>query len=277
MLQIREKLVEDERKKNLREAKQAEVKQQILRRLIACVGPCETSDDVDCLIHRLQRDKDCVLLEALKDQIRYQKTILGRKGSLCLSGSVEDLILALKEHLSDPAFLWSLSHSFSQKMKTLMVDTMNLTLFSHQKKRSCPGEDADDADDDDDDRALFSFCKQGQWVAVLYDDQFYIGQVIEVAHGQSAVVKCLEQTEGQKDYYRWPRSEDVAETSAHYVYRWDFEVTPVSNDGRVWEVANIDDIASGYELINGVKTHRKLLFLVLDGLVSNIVQQISLF
>ena len=84
MLQIREKLVEDERKKNLHEAGQAEVKQQILRHPITCRGPCETSVDVDCLIHRLQRDKDCVLLESLKDQIRYQKTILGRKRK-CLS------------------------------------------------------------------------------------------------------------------------------------------------------------------------------------------------
>lgn len=53
MLKIREKLVEDERKKKLREAKQAAVKQQILRRLITHGGPCETSDDVDCLIHHL--------------------------------------------------------------------------------------------------------------------------------------------------------------------------------------------------------------------------------
>ena len=77
----------DEREKNLRKAKQAEMKQQILRRLLVNGGPCETSDGVDALIHRLRRDKDSVLLEALKDQIGYQKMILGRKGALRLSGS----------------------------------------------------------------------------------------------------------------------------------------------------------------------------------------------
>ncbi|KAK2141255.1 hypothetical protein LSH36_1134g02084 [Paralvinella palmiformis] len=47
--------------------------------------------------------------------------------------------------------------------------------------------------------------------------------------GQSAVVKYLEPTKGRKDYYRWPRSEDVAETSAYYVYQWNFEVTPMAS------------------------------------------------
>ena len=83
-------------------------------------------------------------------------------------------------------------------------------------------------------------------MAVFYDDQFYIEKKTD---GQSAVVKYLEPTKGRKDYYRWPRSEDVAETSAYYVYQWDFEVTPVSNDGRVWEVANIEHITLGYKSI----------------------------
>lgn len=126
MLKIREKFTEDERKKNLHEEKRAEVKRQIQGHFTTSGGPCETSDNVDSLIHCLLRDKDCVLLEAPKDQIRYQKMIHGRKGRLCLSGSVEDLILDLKEHLGDLHYLWSLSHSFSQKMKTLMVDMMKL-------------------------------------------------------------------------------------------------------------------------------------------------------
>jgi len=72
MLKIGEKLTEDERKKNLHEAKLAEVKRQIRGHLTTSSGPCETSDNVDSLIHHLQRDKYCVLLEAPKDQIRYQ-------------------------------------------------------------------------------------------------------------------------------------------------------------------------------------------------------------
>ncbi|KAK2143134.1 hypothetical protein LSH36_874g01061 [Paralvinella palmiformis] len=87
------------------------------------------------------------------------------------------------------------------------------------------------------------------WLSSMMTSFIFFGQVIEKTDGQSAVVKYLEPTKGHKDYYRWPRSEDVAETSAYYVYQWDFEVTPVINDGRVWEVANIEDIALGYESI----------------------------
>ena len=40
-----------------------------------------------------------VALEAIKDQIRYQKQILGLKGNVRLSGTLEELSTMLKEHL----------------------------------------------------------------------------------------------------------------------------------------------------------------------------------
>ena len=204
----------------MREAKQAEMKQQILnlRRLLVNGGLCETSDDADALIHRLQRDKDSVLPEALKDQIRYQKTILGSKGTLRLSGSLEDLILALKGHLGDPALPVEPQPQLPELQSEDEESDGNNDEFDPiepPEKQACPGEAAGDEDDDED---LFSFGRQGQWVAVFCDDQFYIGQVIEKTDGQSAAVKYLEPTKGRKGYYRWPRSEGVAETSAHYVY-----------------------------------------------------------
>ena len=117
------------------------------------------------------------------------------KVSLHLSRSVEDLILALKEHLSDPALPVEPQQQLQSEDEDPDGGYNEFDPVQPPEKRACPGED-------DDDGTQFSFCKQGQWVAVLYDDQFYIGQVIEVAHGQSAVVKYLEQTKGQKDYYR---------------------------------------------------------------------------
>ena len=181
LLKITEKLMEDERKKNMREAKQAEMKQQILnlRRLLVNGGLCETSDDADALIHRLQRDKDSVLPEALKDQIRYQKTILGSKGTLRLSGSLEDLILALKGHLGDPALPVEPQPQLPELQSEDEESDGNNDEFDPiepPEKQACPGEAAGDEDDDED---LFSFGRQGQWVAVFCDDQFYIGQVIE--------------------------------------------------------------------------------------------------
>ena len=247
ILKIREKLVEDERKKNLRLAKQANVKRQLLGRLFVNGGACETEDDVHALIHRLRRDKPSVLLEAVKDQIRYQKTILGRKGTLRLSGSVEDLILALKTHLSDPA----VSQPQHQPQPCRQSDDEDFDFDGGDAEFDEPPEKRprqdDDSDSDSEDETTFSYGRQGQWVAVFYDDRFYVGQVIEVEDGQSGIVKYLEPTNGRKDYFRWPRSEDVARTSANYVFKSNFDVKPVSNDGRVWEVEDIDDIASGYQ------------------------------
>ena len=108
------------------------------------------------------------------------------------------MILTLKEHLSDPALPVEPQQQLQSEDEDGGYDESDPV--QPPEKRACPGEDADDVDDDD--TALFSFCRRGQWVAVFYDDQFYTGQVIEVAHGQSAVVKYLEQTKGQKDYYR---------------------------------------------------------------------------
>ena len=84
---------------------------------------------------------------------------------------------------------------------------------------------------------------------MYYDNTFYIGQVLEVRGGESAVCKFMEQTKCRQDYFRWPPSEDIAEVAAHYVFKWDFEVNPVSNDGRVWSVPAVNSISIGYEKI----------------------------
>lgn len=97
--------------------------------------------------------------------------------------------------------------------------------------------------------AAFQFSRQGQWLAVYYDDQYYIGEVINFIGQESSVVQFLEKTTGRKDYFWWPRREDVAEIQSCYVFSWDFEVLPVSNDGRVWQVPEIDQIQAAYQRI----------------------------
>ena len=50
-LKISERLMDYERKKNLHEPEQTEMKQQIQKRLLMNGSPCETSDDADTLLH----------------------------------------------------------------------------------------------------------------------------------------------------------------------------------------------------------------------------------
>ena len=100
------------------------------------------------------------------------------KGSVCLSGSVEDLILALKEHLSDPALPVEPQPQLQSEDEDLDGGYDEFDHVQPPEKRACPGEDADD--DDDDDGALFSFCKQGQWVAVFYMTSFILAKLLKL-------------------------------------------------------------------------------------------------
>ncbi|KAL8580974.1 hypothetical protein ACOMHN_017540 [Nucella lapillus] len=89
--------------------------------------------------------------------------------------------------------------------------------------------------------------RQGEWVAVFYDQGFFIGQVTLVENPGTAHVSFLENTKSCRDYFRWPRVEDVANVDSQYVFRWDVEVLPVSNDGRIWQVSDLQDIADAYK------------------------------
>ncbi|KAL8618144.1 hypothetical protein ACOMHN_034371 [Nucella lapillus] len=73
------------------------------------------------------------------------------------------------------------------------------------------------------------FTRQGEWVAVFYDQGFFIGQVTLVENPGTAHVSFLENTKSHRDYFRWLRVEDVANVDSQYVFRWDVEVLPASS------------------------------------------------
>lgn len=99
LLRLRQRLLENKAKKAAKEARQAATKTELIRKMTAVGGPCVIAEDVDALVIRLRREKKSTLLNALKDQIRYQKTVLNQKGCLRLTGSIEDLTASLKAHL----------------------------------------------------------------------------------------------------------------------------------------------------------------------------------
>lgn len=53
----------------------------------------------------------------------------------------------------------------------------------------------------DEEPSQIIFKCQGQWVAVYYDTNFYIGQVIDIISPSSAVIKFLTPTKGRNDYF----------------------------------------------------------------------------
>ena len=45
---------------------------------------------------------------------------------------------------------------------------------------------------------------------------------------------------------KWLQKEDIADTAEHFVLKWGFEVSPVSNNSRMLETYFFRDIASPY-------------------------------
>ena len=92
-LKIRERLIENEQQKKLKEERLTAHKQQIIDNVLSHGGPCRTASDVD----RLAQSG----LDAVKAQIRYEKIVLGfgSRSGLKLTGNKEVLISSLKQHL----------------------------------------------------------------------------------------------------------------------------------------------------------------------------------
>ena len=101
-LKIQQKLLENERKKHLKEAKVARKCADLIQTMKAHGGPCEKKLDVRLLIGKLQRDGvSSSAMKVLKDEVRFQKTVLHRKSALKLAGNVNELTRALELHLPE--------------------------------------------------------------------------------------------------------------------------------------------------------------------------------
>ena len=100
-MKIREKRLENERQKCLREAAVAKNLSDLVRPVLAHGGPCETKTPVKLLRQWLEETGQGpnAIKEALKNEIRFQKTVLNSKGTLKLSGSITSLSKALQDHL----------------------------------------------------------------------------------------------------------------------------------------------------------------------------------
>ncbi|KAK3803823.1 hypothetical protein RRG08_056307 [Elysia crispata] len=64
----------------------------------------------------------------------------------------------------------------------------------------------------------FKFHWPNCWLAVYYDDQFYVAQVMDFISTNSAEIKFLEQTKANEKYFPWPRTHDIAVVNAKFVF-----------------------------------------------------------
>ena len=68
----------------------------------------------------------------------------------------------------------------------------------------------------------FQFSTQGQWIAVAYELDYFIGQVLDIKSDQLALVQFM--SKGYNATYKWPQVEDLDDIDAKFVFAADFDV-----------------------------------------------------
>ena len=92
----------------------------------------------------------------------------------------------------------------------------------------------------------FNFTKQGQNVAVYFDDDFYIGQVVSIESPQVGDVKFMDKCGLETNVYKWPRSDVTENIASMFVFSWDFELS--TSNGRMWQLGEYTSVSKKYEL-----------------------------
>ena len=78
----------------------------------------------------------------------------------------------------------------------------------------------------------FNFSQQGQTVAVFYDRDFYVGQVLQVHNPDFADVTFMTRT-GNDNIFKWPQSEDTDQVAAKYVLILTLKLCPRTGHGKL--------------------------------------------
>ena len=91
----------------------------------------------------------------------------------------------------------------------------------------------------------YKFTAQGEWIAIAYEDNYYVGCVIYVHSDESGDVKCLKHV--RQELYRWPEvCDDIAyKLDAKHVFMKNLNVT--STNFRIYHVKEHQDICVAYK------------------------------
>ncbi|KAL3857378.1 hypothetical protein ACJMK2_012053 [Sinanodonta woodiana] len=176
-------------------------------------GPCRTAADVGRVLQYFTKQRTG-RLGAIKAELQYHRVILQLKSPLLKTSLPFNLMVEnLKEFL-----------------KTATNEKAD------EEREEQPEEEHQDAPDMPCLRECesFKFARTGITVGVLYDSDYYIGEVTAVQTEAVGTVNFLERCMIRDDAYRWPDIPDEADVNAEYVFISDFELG--SANGRVWMV-----------------------------------------
>lgn len=94
-------------------------------------------------------------------------------------------------------------------------------------------------------KCKYIFSTEGAWVAVAYEDSFFVGQVIKVDDEKHAAIQFLRK--GIQDTFKWPLVDDVDPIESKFVFAHDFDVQSGSLTRRTWIVPELDYLEGLYE------------------------------
>ena len=86
--------------------------------------------------------------------------------------------------------------------------------------------------------------KVDSWVAVAYDEGFYIGQITSLSDGKVNVNFLARRKDGQ---YRWPKRKDSAIISTEYIFCAKLRVQKVGNSFVVLHETSISTSYQAYK------------------------------
>lgn len=84
---------------------------------------------------------------------------------------------------------------------------------------------------------------EGEWVAVAYDDGYYVGQVENVNRPDMVVGVNFLRKSSQNDYFYWPEVKDRANVSPTVIF---FPKVKVSKESRKFKVLNLNAVVTAF-------------------------------
>lgn len=221
-----------------REEKLRKQKEAILQCVTSQGGPCQSADDIIRLLQEQQTK--AAKMKALKAQIDYEKVIIG---------SSSPKLKTTKVAISDQAKNL-ISFKFDQDTADAFATAVVAACVTRRKRKRPVVSSSSDSDTDvppdevnqplptegpnfeEEEDFTFAFTHQGQTVAVFYNREFYIGQVLNVINPDLADVTFMT-SKGLENIFKWPGGEDIDQVAAKFVFDYDFDIT-LRN--RTWNV-----------------------------------------
>ncbi|KAL5015088.1 hypothetical protein ScPMuIL_009358 [Solemya velum] len=166
-----------------------------------------------------------------------------------LSGPLGELVANLKLFLdggtADPLVLTTTPKPSSdvdsddEVLAVLLPSEASITPVRSKRQRDDSPDECCEGDDIEQAAKMkfgyFEFECQGTRVAVYYDDDYYIGEVVEVTSKTSGNITFMAKCGlKKKSLYRWPVVVNIDNIDSRFVIDWDFNMT--TTNGRMWAV-----------------------------------------